>query len=182
LTDTLATQAALPDFSSYCDSADIHIEALCLDDGYIEELRLISFESQKVTGGFEYSISLDVRFSTGSGSEWNTAFPSRVAIFVSWLDKTIMKVAQFRRAVFPTAMTIPATAEVVVGKTVQLSPSWTPSNATETSITWTTSDATVATVSTKGVITGVKAGTCTITAKSRHLTATCAVTVKPAAP
>ena len=182
LTDTLTTQAALPDFASYCDSADIHIEALCLDDGYIEELRLISFESQKVTGGFEYNISLDVRFSTGSGSEWNTAFPSRVAIFVSWMDKTIMKVAQFRRAVFPTAMTIPATAEVVVGKTVQLSPSWTPSNATETTITWTTSDATVAMVSTKGVVTGVKAGTCTITAKSRHLTATCAVTVKPAAP
>ncbi len=182
LTDTLATQAALPDFASYCDSADLHIEALCLDDGYIEELRVLSFESQKVTGGFEYSIALDVRFSTGSGSDWNTSFPTRVAIFVSWLDKTIMKVAQFRRAIFPTAMAIPATAEVEVGKTVKLSPSWTPSNATETTTTWSTSDAAVATVSTKGVVTGVAAGTCTITAKSRHLTATCTVTVKPAAP
>ena len=97
LTDTLPTKAALPDFESYCDSAGIHIEALCLDDGLIDELRLQSFSSKEVTGGFEYSISIDVRFSTGSESEWNTAFPSRIAIFVSWLDKTIMKVVQFRR-------------------------------------------------------------------------------------
>lgn len=182
LTDTLPTKAALPDFESYCDSAGIHIEALCLDDGLIDELRLQSFSSKEVTGGFEYSISIDVRFSTGSESEWNTAFPSRIAIFVSWLDKTIMKVVQFRRAIFPTALSLPASTEVMVGKTVRVSPSWTPSNATETSITWSSSDDSVATVSTKGVVTGVKEGTCTITANSRHLTATSTVTVKPAAP
>ena len=182
LTDTLPTKAALPDFESYCDSAGIHIEALCLDDGLIDELRLQSFSSKEVTGGFEYSISIDVRFSTGSESEWNTAFPSRIAIFVSWLDKTIMKVVQFRRAIFPTALSLPASTEVMVGKTVKISPSWTPSNATETSITWSSSDDSVATVSTKGVVTGVKEGTCTITANSRHLTATSTVTVKPAAP
>lgn len=182
ITDTLATSEALPDFESYCDSADIHIEALCLDDGFIEDIRSVSFKSEEIAGGFQYDIIINVRFTTGSASDWNTAFPSRVAIFFSWLDKTIMKVAQFRRAIFPTAMAIPATAEVEVGKTVKLSPSWTPSNATETTITWTTSDATVATVSAKGVVTGVATGTCTITAKSRHLTATCTVTVKPAAP
>lgn len=182
LTDTLPTKAALPDFESYCDSAGIHIEALCLDDGLIDDLRLQSFSSKEVTGGFEYSISIDVRFSTGSESEWNTAFPSRIAIFVSWLDKTIMKVVQFRRAIFPTALSLPASTEVMVGKTVRISPSWTPSNATETSITWSSSDDSVATVSTKGVVTGVKEGTCTITANSRHLTATSTVTVKPAAP
>lgn len=182
LTDTLPTKAALPDFESYCDSAGIHIEALCLDDGLIDDLRLQSFSSKEVTGGFEYSISIDVRFSTGSESEWNTAFPSRIAIFVSWLDKTIMKVVQFRRAIFPTALSLPASTEVMVGKTVKISPSWTPSNATETSITWSSSDDSVATVSTKGVVTGVKEGTCTITANSRHLTATSTVTVKPAAP
>lgn len=182
LTDTLPTKTALPDFESYCDSADIHIEALCLDDGFIDNLRVLSFSSKEVTGGFEYSMSLDVRFTTGSASEWNTDFPTRIAIFVSWLDKTIMKVAQFRRAIFPTALSLPASAEVEVGKTVRIYPSWTPSNATETTTTWTTSDATVATVSTKGAVTGVKAGTCTITATSRHLKATCTVTVKPAAP
>jgi outer membrane murein-binding lipoprotein Lpp len=182
LTDTLATQDALPDFETYCDSADIHIEALCLDDGFIEELRLLSFESKKVTGGYEYSMSIDVRFSTGSAIQWNTAYKSRIAIFVSWLDKSIMKVVQFRRIVYPTSLSLPATAEVVVGKTVTLSASWTPATATETSITWKTSDASVATVTSKGVVTGVKVGTCTITAEMRHLTASCTVTVKPAAP
>lgn len=182
LTDTLPTKTALPDFESYCDSADIHIEALCLDDGFIEDLQVLSFSSKEVTGGFEYSMSIDVCFTTGSASEWNTAYPTRIAIFVSWLDKTIMKVAQFRRAIFPTALSLPASAEVEVGKSVRIYPSWTPSNATETTTTWTTSDATVATVSTKGAVTGVKAGTCTITATSRHLKATCTVTVKPAAP
>ena len=182
MTDTLVSQTALPDFDTYCDSSGLHIEALCLDDGFIEKMVPVFFASTEVNGGFAYSMTLNVRFSTGSESEWNTAFPSRIAIFVSWLDKTIMKVVQFRRAIFPTALSLPASAEVEVGKTVRIYPSWTPSNATETTTTWTTSDATVATVSTKGAVTGVKAGTCTITATSRHLKATCTVTVKPAAP
>ncbi|EKA9347420.1 Ig domain-containing protein [Cronobacter sakazakii] len=73
----------------------------------------------------------------------------------------------------------PATASLAVGATRQLTGTVLPSDATDKSGTWTTSDATKATVSSTGLVTGVAAGTSTITFKSNdgNFTATCAVTV-----
>lgn len=73
----------------------------------------------------------------------------------------------------------PTTAEVEVDKTVPLSATVTGTEIT--TVTWTSSDETVAKVDANGVVTGVKAGTATITATSTKDTnkkATCAVTVK----
>lgn len=68
------------------------------------------------------------------------------------------------------------TASVQVGKTVTLTATVKPDNATDKTVTWSTSDKSVATVS-KGKVTGVKAGTATITAKAGGKSATCKVTV-----
>lgn len=182
LTDTLATQTALPDFASYCDCADMHFRVVCLDDGFAEDISNRHFASKEVSGGFEYKMTIDIPFTTGSKSQWDTHYNSRIAIFISWQNKTIMKVVEFRRAIMPTSLSLPATAGVQVGKTVKLTASWTPSNATETSLSWSSSDNSIATVSSSGVVTGIAAGTCTITAKTRYLTATCAITVTPATP
>ncbi|MGN4006898.1 Ig-like domain-containing protein [Cronobacter sakazakii] len=79
-----------------------------------------------------------------------------------------------------TGVTVtPATASLTVGATRQLTGTVLPSDATDKSGTWTTSDATKATVSSTGLVTGVAAGTSTITFKSNDgsFTATCAVTV-----
>ncbi|WP_337740110.1 Ig-like domain-containing protein [Cronobacter malonaticus] len=79
-----------------------------------------------------------------------------------------------------TGVTVtPATASLAVGATRQLTGTVLPSDATDKSGTWTTSDATKATVSSTGLVTGVAAGTSTITFKSHdgNFTATCAVTV-----
>ncbi|PQY12778.1 Ig-like domain-containing protein [Cronobacter sakazakii] len=79
-----------------------------------------------------------------------------------------------------TGVTVtPATASLAVGATRQLTGNVLPSDATDKSGTWTTSDATKATVSSTGLVTGVAAGTSTITFKSNdgNFTATCAVTV-----
>ncbi|MDI7682395.1 Ig-like domain-containing protein [Cronobacter sakazakii] len=79
-----------------------------------------------------------------------------------------------------TGVTVtPATASLAVGVTRQLTGTVLPSDATDKSGTWTTSDATKATVSSTGLVTGVAAGTSTITFKSNdgNFTATCAVTV-----
>ena len=79
-----------------------------------------------------------------------------------------------------TGVTVtPATASLAVGATRQLTGSVLPSDATDKSGTWTTSDATKATVSSTGLVTGIAAGTSTITFKSNdgNFTATCAVTV-----
>jgi uncharacterized protein YjdB len=57
----------------------------------------------------------------------------------------------------------------------------TPSNATNQTVTWESSNTGVATVSSSGKVTGKKAGTATITAKSNNgKTATCKVTVEKA--
>ena len=75
-----------------------------------------------------------------------------------------------------------ATAEVEVGKTITLTA--TVSGSDNKAVTYTGSDDTVATVDANGVVTGVKEGTVTITVTSQadtQKTASCTVTVKPAA-
>ena len=64
------------------------------------------------------------------------------------------------------------------GKTTTLTVIVTPNNATDKSVTWTSSNTKIATVS-NGTVTGIGAGTATITVMtSNGMTATCNVTVK----
>ncbi len=53
---------------------------------------------------------------------------------------------------------------LVVGNTVTLKPTVTVTNNASTTLTWVSSDTKIATVSSAGVVTGVKAGSCTVTA------------------
>ena len=81
----------------------------------------------------------------------------------------------------PTAITLNETDKTInVGETYQLRvASVTPENANNT-VTWASSDNNIATVSTSGLVTGVKAGTVTITASSKvntFIKASCAITV-----
>ncbi|MBD5375583.1 MAG: leucine-rich repeat protein [Bacteroides sp.] len=69
--------------------------------------------------------------------------------------------------------------EIIIGSTATLTATVTPSYATNNSVSWTTSDAAVATVTSKGVVTGISAGTATITATAGGKSASCIVTVKP---
>lgn len=69
-----------------------------------------------------------------------------------------------------------AAASLAIGESVLLSANVSPSNATDKSVSWTSSDPGIVTVS-NGMLTGVKAGTATITATAGDKTATCVVTV-----
>ena len=76
-----------------------------------------------------------------------------------------------------TGVTVtPGTATVAAGSTTALTAALTPSGATG-NITWTTSNSAVATVNSSGVVTGVAAGTATITAASGNFSGSCTVTV-----
>lgn len=72
-----------------------------------------------------------------------------------------------------------ATAEVYTGEAITLTAKALPSNANNSAITWSSSDTRIATVSSKGIVTGVKAGTVKITATSVDgaLKAECVVSV-----
>lgn len=73
-----------------------------------------------------------------------------------------------------------SSAEVSVGKTLTLSCTIEPTDATNKELVWSSFDETIATVDAQGVVTGVKAGTVTITVASKSdpsVKATCTVTV-----
>lgn len=74
---------------------------------------------------------------------------------------------------------VPSAVSVEENKTVQLSIMFYPSG-TSGDVTWTTSDNTTAYVNTKGLVTGIAAGTATIQAACNGKTDTCAVTVTAA--
>ena len=74
----------------------------------------------------------------------------------------------------------PTSGSIVYGEsTLTIKATVTPSNATNKAVVWTSSDENVATVSAKGVVTAVSAGTATITATTMDggFAATCTVTV-----
>lgn len=74
---------------------------------------------------------------------------------------------------------LPKSAGVDAGKTYQMTAVVSPSNATDKTVTWKTSNSSIATVNAKGLVTGKKGGTCTITAVTNDggFKATCHVTV-----
>lgn len=68
---------------------------------------------------------------------------------------------------------------LAVGKTLQLTGTISPADATNQNVTWSSSNSAVATVSDTGLVKGIKAGTATITVKTVDgaKTATCKITV-----
>jgi uncharacterized protein YjdB len=108
--------------------------------------------------------SQTIRILASSGSGWN----------INWFE------IKSESTIAPTSVTVsPTTASVAVGATTTLTATVLPSNATNKNVTWSSSNTSVATVSSSGVVTGVAAGSATITVTTQDggLTATCAVTV-----
>ena len=77
------------------------------------------------------------------------------------------------------SISIDKTKTVELGKTLTLTPSFNPTNATNKIVTWTSSDESVATVSNAGVVTPIKVGSTiiTVTSQDGNKKATCTVTV-----
>ncbi len=77
------------------------------------------------------------------------------------------------------SISLPQTANVEIGKTLNLTVQFNPSTATNKIVTWTSSDSSVATVDNSGKVTAIKLGSTIITATSQdgNKVATCTVTV-----
>ena len=70
-------------------------------------------------------------------------------------------------------------ADILIGDTLALTATVTPSDASNQTVSWVSSDENIATVTSEGLVTGINAGTATIMAKTDDgdKTATCVVTV-----
>jgi DNA/RNA endonuclease G (NUC1) len=123
--------------------------------------------------GCAFTGDVSVDFSTGAPNPRNTASPT-----ITCDDGGDVAV--------PATVTVePATAEVLVGATVSLTATARDAddNTVPTEITWSSSDETIATVSAAGVVTGVAAGSATITATSANdISGTAVVTVTDVPP
>ena len=76
-------------------------------------------------------------------------------------------------------ISLPSTREVALGKTLTLTPTFSPANTTSKSVIWSSSDETVATVDNNGKVTPIKLGSTIITGTSKDGSkkASCTVTV-----
>lgn len=164
LADTIATQNAtsvtytIEDYGN--DSA---ASTLSIND--------IDVQTKSDAGTYTYTCESNTQISTIS-------FSSDARIYIA--DFTINCVPA--TPVNPTGIQIPSTASVGVGKTTSLDVTYLPAGCnTNKGVTWTSSNTSIATVnSSTGVITGVSAGSVTITAKSTFntsFTSSCTLTV-----
>ncbi len=115
-------------------------------------------------------------FSIDGGSNDIVTFSTEFKV----ADASTFQIEDTDETVPATGVTVtPATTSLAVGATRQLTGSVNPSDATDKSGTWKTSDATKATVNSTGLVTGIAAGTATVTFTSNdgNFSGTCAVTV-----
>ena len=109
----------------------------------------------------------------------------RVEIVNEHFDVTeaIQMLDRYFHPISISSITLDTTSEVLtaIGKTVQLTPTVLPNDATNKNVVWSSSNTAVATVSETGLVNAVGSGTATITATAADgsgVTATCEVTVK----
>ncbi len=99
-------------------------------------------------------------------ANWNDKKRTNGIDISSGKDSTTSSSKNTKKA---TSMTISSSNEKIkVGESTTLKASFKPSGATSETVTWTSSNTKIATISSSGKVTGVSAGTVTITAKSKN--------------
>ncbi|MEL6534533.1 MAG: chondroitinase-B domain-containing protein [Bacteroidota bacterium] len=128
------------------------------------------------SGSNNGSISITVTANTGSADRSGT-----VTVSGGSLTRTLSVTQAGVAANVPvTGVSLsPSTVTVGVGSTAQLSPTVSPSNATDPSVSYSSSNTSVATVDASGLVSGLAAGNATITVTTTDggFTSTAAVTV-----
>lgn len=107
--------------------------------------------------------------------------PGTSYIYVTTMDNSKSASVQIDVLVMPESITIAGETTIDEGATTTLNATVLPNNATDKTVTWRSSDPSVATVSSSGVVTGVKDGTAIIIATANGdntITSQTIVTVK----
>ena len=131
-----------------------------------------------------FDLSADGRVYYGFGLKFKQSTGANVYVPIDDVEiYTADPRAEYVAEIVPTSVTVsPKTETIEVNKTVTLTATVAPDNATNKNVTWTSSDEAVAVVSSAGVVTGKSAGEATITATtvSGSKTDTATITVTPA--
>ena len=148
-----------------------------------EEVATLTFKVKEGAAGGNHNFSLTLE----KDDEGNDKLPFRFegntdnvgnAIYVpATLNGTSVKVKESTVALTDFSIN-PTSTTVGVGRTFKITPTFTPGNATNKTVTYESTDTTVATVAADGTVTGVKEGTATIKATCGGFTKECAVTVE----
>ena len=88
----------------------------------------------------------------------------KITVTKTSTKKTETKKQEITNKIPVTSVKISGSSNIKVGKTTTLKVTILPTNATNKNVTWKTSDSKIATVSSKGVVKGIKTGKVTITA------------------
>lgn len=130
------------------------------------------------SGSVNYGTTVTAPVVTKAGYTFNAWSPTVVSPMPDE-DKTYTATWT---AIVPSSVSLNKTSTTITeGDIETLTATISPAVVADNTITWTSSDVTVATVTSAGVVTGVKAGTATITATTVNgKKATCAVTVAAA--
>jgi len=137
-----------------------------------QEVLSIDKENKTLTGDAEGTVDciIQLRDLTGTVFTYQSEVPPIIFYYVT--------VTVVPKKIAVTSINVsPSSQSMTVNDQVQLTANVQPVNATDKTVTWSSSNTSVATVSSKGLVTAVGAGTATITAKSGTKTATCKVTV-----
>lgn len=168
-------------------SIDLNKSTSTLGIGSSETLTVTYNPANANTGKAVNWTSSDSNIATvdNSGKVTGVAAGTATITATSTTDNTITASCTVTVEAIPvTGVTLnPATANVQVNGTTTLTANVQPTNATNKTVNWSTSDANIATVNNNGVVTGVAAGSATITATADgNKTATCTVTVTAGPP
>lgn len=130
-------------------------EVATVKDGVVTGVKAGEATIKASAGGKDATVKVTVKAAATSGGETTTIAVTEVKI-----TSTV--------------------TEVTAGERITLTAEVSPADATDKTVTWSSSDTAIATVDSTGKVTGVAAGTATITAKAGEKTAAVDVTVKAA--
>lgn len=182
--DTLPSKDVLNSYAAFKAASGLNVDAIVVDEGgYVDEVRNVSMGANPIAEGVEYNLIYDIEFTTSDASTWiDPTHQFRIAVFLTWSNHSLMRVAEFYREIPTTSITLyPNKFTLEVGASEAMRFGFRPANTTDAPATWSTSDPTVATVSAGGVVTAVGEGVCTITVTRGSATASSECTVTKAA-
>ena len=192
-------EAALAQLAAIADDGEVEVvEAEEADDAdevtpALSSLRVLDLSNNRITGTLPDELGNlgNLRTLSISGNLMNGEISAEMQNSPMWLglsespsleqkEDNVLKLAANATVAVKSVTLDQTKATIYVGKSVTLKATVSPTNATTKTVTWKSSNKAVAKVTTKGKVTGLKAGTATITVttKSGSKTAKCKVTVK----